>query len=137
MISNYHNDFAPKKSKIVTIYQIEGLTRVPVTEAKIGDIVCFSGAENINIGDTVTSLTCIEPLEFVKVSPPTIEMTFAVNDSPFAGKEGKFVTSRQLRDRLYKELLSLLYTEPVLLIRNDEAEVFKNNVALNNCVRTD
>ena len=71
----------------------------------MGDIICFSGAENITIGDTVTSVDCPEPLEFVKVSEPTIEMTFSVNDSPFAGKEGKYVTSRQLRERLYKELL--------------------------------
>ena len=104
-ICNYHTEDAPKRTKIVSLYQIDGLVRVPVTEAKMGDIVCFSGAENITIGDTITSLTAPEPLEFVKVSEPTLEMTFAVNDSPFAGKEGKFVTSRQLRDRLYKELL--------------------------------
>ena len=104
-ICNYHTGDAPKRTKIVSLYQIDGLVRVPVTEAKMGDIVCFSGAENITIGDTITSLTSPEPLEFVKVSEPTLEMTFAVNDSPFAGKEGKFVTSRQLRDRLYKELL--------------------------------
>ena len=71
----------------------------------MGDIVCFSGAGDINIGDTVASLTNPEPLEFVKVSEPTMEMTFSVNDSPFAGKEGKFVTSRHLRARLYRELL--------------------------------
>ena len=104
-ICNYHTGDAPKRTKIVSLYQIDGLVRVPVTEAKMGDIVCFSGAENITIGDTITSLSAPEPLEFVKVSEPTLEMTFAVNDSPFAGKEGKFVTSRQLRDRLYKELL--------------------------------
>ncbi len=104
-ICNYHTGGAPKRTKIVSLYQIDGLVRVPVTEAKMGDIVCFSGAENITIGDTITSLSAPEPLEFVKVSEPTLEMTFAVNDSPFAGKEGKFVTSRQLRDRLYKELL--------------------------------
>ena len=104
-ICNYHTGEAPRRTKIVSLYQIDGLVRVPVTEAKMGDIVCFSGAENITIGDTITSLTAPEPLEFVKVSEPTLEMTFAVNDSPFAGKEGKFVTSRQLRDRLYKELL--------------------------------
>lgn len=104
-ICNYHTGEAPKRTKIVSLYQIDGLVRVPVTEAKMGDIVCFSGAENITIGDTITSLSAPEPLEFVKVSEPTLEMTFAVNDSPFAGKEGKFVTSRQLRDRLYKELL--------------------------------
>ena len=104
-ICNYHTGDTPKRTKIVSLYQIDGLVRVPVTEAKMGDIVCFSGAENITIGDTITSLTAPEPLEFVKVSEPTLEMTFSVNDSPFAGKEGKFVTSRQLRDRLYKELL--------------------------------
>ncbi|MBE6706206.1 MAG: translational GTPase TypA [Ruminococcaceae bacterium] len=104
-ICNYHTGDAPKRTKIVSLYQIDGLVRVPVTEAKMGDIVCFSGAENITIGDTITSLNAPEPLEFVKVSEPTLEMTFSVNDSPFAGKEGKFVTSRQLRDRLYKELL--------------------------------
>ena len=105
MICNYHSSDAPKRTKIVSIYQIDGLQRIPVTEAKIGDIVCFSGAENITIGDTVTSVDKPEPLEFVKVSEPTMEMTFSVNDSPFAGREGKYVTSRQLRERLYKELL--------------------------------
>ena len=104
-LCNYHNDAAPKRIKIVALFQIDGLVRVPVDTAYMGDIVCFSGASELTIGDTVTSLSCPEPLEFVKVSEPTLEMTFAVNDSPFAGKEGKFVTSRQLRDRLYKELL--------------------------------
>ena len=105
MISNFHSGMAHKRAKIVSLYQIDGLVRVPVETAKVGDIVCFSGAEDINIGDTVTSTTCVEPLEFVKVSEPTMEMTFSVNNSPFAGKEGKFVTSRHLRERLYKELL--------------------------------
>jgi len=106
MICNFHDkDKAPKKTKIVSISQIDGLSRVPVTEAKMGDIICFSGAESITIGDTITAVDCVEPLEFVKVSEPTMEMTFSVNDGPFAGKEGKYVTSRQLRDRLYKELL--------------------------------
>ena len=104
-ICNYHTGGAPKRTKIVALFQIDGLLRVPVESANMGDIVCFSGAENITIGDTITSLNAPEPLEFVKVSEPTMEMTFAVNNSPFAGKEGKFVTSRQLRDRLYKELL--------------------------------
>ena len=104
-ICNYHTGGTPKRTKIVALFQIDGLHRVPVDSANMGDIVCFSGAENITIGDTITSLVAPEPLEFVKVSEPTLEMTFAVNNSPFAGKEGKFVTSRQLRDRLYKELL--------------------------------
>ena len=106
MISNFHNpDDPPRKTKIVSIYQIDGLNRIPVESASMGDIVCFSGADNITIGDTITDVNCVEPLEFVKVSEPTMEMTFSVNDSPFAGREGKFVTSRQLRDRLYKEVL--------------------------------
>ena len=105
-ITNYHTpDAAPKRSRIVSLFQIDGLGRQPVTEAKIGDIVCFSGVEDITIGDTVTALDAPEPLEFVKVSEPTLQMTFSVNDSPFAGREGKFVTSRQIRERLYKELL--------------------------------
>ncbi len=106
MICNYHNkEQAPKKTKIVTVMQIEGLVRKSVDTAKVGDIVCFSGAGDISIGDTVTAIDCPEPLEFVKVSEPTLEMTFSVNDSPLAGKEGKFVTTRQIRDRLYRELL--------------------------------
>ena len=105
MISNYHSEMTPRRSKIVALYQIDGLNRISVDTATVGDIVCFSGCENINIGDTVTSLGCVEPLEFVKVSEPTMEMTFSVNTSPFAGKEGKYVTSRHLRERLYKETL--------------------------------
>ena len=72
---------------------------------KAGDIVCFSGIENITIGETLCAAGTNEPLPFVKISEPTVEMYFSVNDSPFAGKEGKFVTSRHLRDRLFKELL--------------------------------
>ena len=105
MICNYHSGARPQMTKIVSIYQIDGLVRVPVESAKMGDIVCFSGAADITIGDTITSTTCPEPLEFVKVSEPTMEMTFAVNTSPLAGKEGKFVTSRQLRERLYREIM--------------------------------
>ena len=105
MISDYHGKHKPYKSKIVNIYQIDGLVRTPVKSAKVGDIICFSGVTDITIGDTVTSVNAVEPLPFVKISEPTIEMTFQVNDSPFAGREGKFVTSRQLRDRLFKETL--------------------------------
>ena len=105
MISNYYTDEAPVKAKIVTIYQFDGLNRVSVEKGIVGDIVCFSGAEDITIGDTLTSLEDPNPLPFLKIGEPTMEMTFSVNDSPFAGREGKFVTSRQLRARLYKELL--------------------------------
>ena len=105
MICDYHKKLDPYKSKIVNMYQIDGLGRTPVTEAKVGDIICISGVTDITIGDTVTAVDYPEPLPFVKISEPTIEMTFSVNDSPFAGREGKFVTSRQLRDRLHRELL--------------------------------
>ena len=105
-IVNFHTpDATPKKTKIVSLYQYDGLSRKPVDTATVGDIVCFSGAEAITIGDTITAPANPEALEFVKVSEPTLEMTFSVNDSPFAGKEGKFVTSRQIRERLYKETL--------------------------------
>jgi GTP-binding protein len=92
-------------SKIVSLLQIQGLNRVPVETATVGDIVWISGIENITIGDTICATDTPEPLPFVKISEPTVEMTFSVNDSPFAGREGKFVTSRQLRERLFKELL--------------------------------
>ncbi len=114
MVSEFHGNHEPYKSKMVNLYQIDGLNRTPVEEAKVGDIICFSGIPEITIGDTITSLEDPTPLPFVKISEPTIEMTFSVNDSPFAGQEGKFVTSRQLRDRLMRELLkdvSLRVTE--------------------------
>ena len=113
-VGDYHENRKPYNSKIVTIYQIEGLNRVPVQEATVGDIVWISGIEDITIGDTLCDSSKFEPLPFVKISEPTVEMTFAVNDSPFAGREGKFVTSRQLRERLFKETLrdvSLRVTE--------------------------
>lgn len=105
MVCDYHEKHQPYKAKIANIYQIDGLGRTPVEKAKVGDIICFSGITDITIGDTVTALEFPEALPFVKISEPTIEMTFSVNDSPFAGREGKFVTSRQLRDRLMRELL--------------------------------
>lgn len=102
---NYNISGKETRGKLVSIFQIEGLNRVPVEEAKAGDIVCISGLENLSIGDTVCSPEKIEPVPFVKISEPTVEMLFSVNDSPFAGKEGKFVTTRHLRDRLFKEML--------------------------------
>ncbi len=104
-VYDYHQSIKPYNSKIVSLYAIEGLVRTPVDEMKAGDIVCFSGIENITIGETLCAVGTNEPLPFVKISEPTVEMYFSVNDSPFAGKEGKFVTSRHLRDRLFKELL--------------------------------
>ena len=102
---NYNVTGKEVKGKLVSIYQIEGLNRVAVEDAKAGDIVCVSGLENVSIGDTICSPTLVEPVPFVKISEPTVEMLFSVNDSPFAGKEGKFVTTRHLRDRLFKEML--------------------------------
>ena len=105
VLTNYNNPQLKVSGKIANLYQIEGLTREPVESAVAGDIVCFSGLEKINIGDTVCSPNCPEPHKFVKITEPTVEMTFSVNDSPFAGKDGKFVTTRHLRDRLFRELL--------------------------------
>lgn len=105
VVCDYYGHTQPYKSKVVNLFQIEGLGRVSVPRADVGDIVCFSGVENINIGNTLCSVNAVEPLPFVKISEPTIEMNFMVNNGPFAGKEGKFVTTRHLRDRLYKELL--------------------------------
>ena len=102
---NYNHPEVSVRGKIVNLYEIEGLNRVPCESASAGDIVCFSGLEKINIGDTVCAFDCVDPVAFVKISDPTVEMIFSVNDSPFAGKEGKFVTTRHLRDRLYRELL--------------------------------
>ena len=115
VVCNYHNaDQPPKKAKATALYQFDGLAKVPVTEADAGNIIAMSGIGDITIGDTICAPDCVEPMEFVKISAPTIEMTFSVNDSPFAGKEGKFVTSRQLRERLFRETLkdvSLRVTE--------------------------
>ena len=104
-IGDFHGSKKEYRGKIVTLYQINGLERVPAETATVGDIVCISGIENITIGDTICQFGEFEPLPFVKISEPTVEMTFSVNDSPFAGREGKYVTSRHIRERLFKELL--------------------------------
>ncbi len=115
VVCNYHDpDQVSKKLKAVSLYEFDGLNRVPVAEATAGNIVALSGIGNITIGDTICAPSNVEPLDFVKISKPTMEMTFTINDSPFAGKEGKYVTSRQIRERLEKELLkdvSLRVTE--------------------------
>ena len=114
-VCNFHQpDAAPQKAKATALYQFDGLGRVPVTEATAGNIIAMSGIGEITIGDTICAPDAVEPIEFVKISAPTIEMTFSVNDSPFAGKEGKFVTSRQIRERLVRETMkdvSLRVTE--------------------------
>ena len=114
-VCNYHAPDVPaKKAKAVSLYTFDGLGRTPITEAAAGEIIAMSGIGDITIGDTICAPAAVEPIEFVKISAPTLEMTFSVNDSPFAGREGKFVTSRQIRDRLFRETLkdvSLRVTE--------------------------
>ncbi len=105
-VCNYHSpDAAPRKAKAVSLYEFSGLAKVPVAEAAAGNIIAMSGIGDVTIGDTICAVGTVEPLPFVKISAPTMEMTFSVNNSPFAGREGKFVTSRQIRDRLYRETL--------------------------------
>ncbi len=114
-VCNYHDqDAAPKKAKAVSIYEFDGLSKKAVTESSAGNIIAMSGIGDITIGDTICAVASPEPLPFVKISAPTMEMTFSINDSPFCGREGKFVTSRQIRDRLFRETLkdvSLRITE--------------------------
>jgi GTP-binding protein len=114
MVCDYHDPDIKEKAKVVALYEFTGLGRSPIQEASAGEIVAFSGISDITIGRTICAPDAVEPLPFVKISEPTIEMTFSVNDSPFAGREGKYVTSRNLRDRLQRELLkdvSLRVTE--------------------------
>ena len=114
-VCNYHDPDAPaKRAKAVSMYEFDGLGKKPITEATAGNIIALSGIGDITIGDTICAPGCVEPLPFVKISAPTMEMTFSINDSPYAGREGKFVTSRQLRERLFRETLkdvSLRVTE--------------------------
>lgn len=104
-VCDYHDPSIQEKAKVVALYEFTGLGRSPIQEASAGEIVAFSGISDITIGRTICAPEAVEPLPFVKISEPTIEMTFSVNDSPFAGREGKYVTSRNLRDRLQRELL--------------------------------
>lgn len=104
-VCDFHNPQVSLRGKITAVYQFDGIGKTPVQSASAGDIVMFSGIDEITIGNTLCAPERVEPIEFVKISEPTVEMTFSVNDSPFAGREGKFVTSRQLRDRLVRELL--------------------------------
>ena len=122
IITNYNEESRHEKSKIVTIYEFDGLDRVEVEEAKFGSIVALSGMEDISIGDTIGTEEDSEPIEFTKISEPTLSMTFSVNDSPFAGRDGKYVTSRHLRERLFKEK----ETDVSLKVENtDSTESFK------------
>ena len=104
-VCDYHNERPSRKAKAVTIYEHEGMARKEVTEAYAGDVIALSGIEDVSIGDTLCAAGDVSPLPFVKISEPTMEMTFSVNDSPFAGREGKYVTTRNIRDRLFRETL--------------------------------
>ena len=115
VVCNYHDpESVSKKMKATALFQFEGLSRVPAQSAEAGNIIALSGIGDITIGDTICAPAAVEPLSFVQISAPTMEMTFSVNDSPYAGQDGKFVTSRQIRDRLFRETLkdvSLRVTE--------------------------
>ena len=117
-----HTDGTTQNVRIAKLYQFEGLKRVECDTATLGDIVCVSGVQDINIGETICSNDCVEPLPFVKIDEPTVSMNFIVNNSPFAGREGKYVTSRNLRDRLFKEI----ETNVALRVEEtDSADTFK------------
>ncbi|MBR6258940.1 MAG: translational GTPase TypA [Oscillospiraceae bacterium] len=105
VLCNWHDPDKKQKARAVSLYEFSGLSKVPETESSAGNIIALSGIGDVTIGDTICDPAVIEPLPFVKISEPTIEMTFSVNDSPFAGREGKYVTTRQIRDRLMRETL--------------------------------
>ncbi|HBR30821.1 MAG TPA: translational GTPase TypA [Clostridiales bacterium] len=103
LVCDYHNTSINRKSRITQMFQFDGLQKLPVESASIGDIVCISGLDDITIGNTLCSIAGSDPLPFVKIGEPTMEMTFSVNNSPFAGREGKYITTRHIRDYLFKE----------------------------------
>ncbi|MBO4933935.1 MAG: translational GTPase TypA [Clostridia bacterium] len=105
VVCNYHEERSPKRVKVSNIFEFDGLSRIPVTESSSGNIIAISGIGDITIGDTICAPETPEALPFVKISAPTMEMTFSVNDSPYAGRDGKYVTTRNIRDRLMRETL--------------------------------
>ena len=122
VVCNWHDETKRLKAKIVSLFVYEGLKRINVEKASFGEIVCVAGLGDVTIGDTICDENEVSPIEFVKIAEPSVEMTFMVNDSPFAGKEGKYVTSRHLRDRLYKEAVKDLSLK---VEDGDTAEKFK------------
>ncbi len=122
VITNYHMPEKRENFKVQNIFEFAGLRRLPTPQAKAGEIVCIAGAENISVGDTLSCLTDVQTLPFVKISEPSVQMDFMVNNSPFAGKEGKFCTSRQLRERLIKEAVKDL---SLSVSDTDSADTFK------------
>ena len=121
-IINYHEKDKKYNFKVVNMFQFEGLKRVPVTTAEVGDIVCIAGNSDVTIGDTICAKGYDNPIPFVKISEPSVEMTFMVNNSPFAGKEGKFCTSRHLKERLEKEAIKDL---SLRVLPTDSADSFR------------
>ena len=122
IIVNHHEPDKQKKVKVSKLYEFDGLNKVDVTESHIGSIVAISGIADIHIGDTLCSVDHVEPIPFQKISEPTIAMHFVVNDSPLAGQEGKYVTSRHLRDRLFREI----NTDVSLRVEEtDSTDIFK------------
>ena len=117
-----HRDGTTKNVKISKLYQFEGLKRVEADSAQLGDIIAVSGITDLNIGETACSPDCVEALPFVKIDEPTVSMMFMVNNSPFAGREGKYVTSRNLRDRLFKEVETNV---AMRVEETDSADTFK------------
>ena len=104
-VCDYHGERPNRRAKVVSLYEYDGLKKIPVTEASAGNIIALSGIGDVTIGDTICDKDTMEPLPFIRISAPTMEMTFSVNDSPFAGSEGKWVTTRNIRDRLEKETM--------------------------------
>lgn len=122
VITNYHDETKQVPFKVQNMFEFVGLKRLTLQTAKVGDIVCIAGADNITIGDTLSDKDNVDTLPFVKISEPSVEMSFMVNNSPFAGKEGKFCTSRQLRDRLMKETIKDLSLK---VYDTDSADTFR------------
>ncbi len=121
-VVNYHDESVSSTFKISNLFLYEGLKQIPSPEAVAGDIVCIAGSSEVTIGDTVCDKQTVEAIPFVKISEPSVEMTFSVNNSPFAGKEGKFCTSRHLRDRLIKESVKDLSLK---VFETDSADSFR------------
>lgn len=122
VVTNFHLPDKKELFKIQNMFEFSGLKRTPVTQGNVGDIVCIAGATNMTIGDTLSSQNNVQTLPFVKISEPSVEMSFMVNNGPFAGREGKYCTSRQLRERLMKEAVRDL---SLRVFDTESADTFK------------
>lgn len=121
-VTNYHDEDKKINFKVVNLFGFDGLKRVPLEQGSAGDIVCIAGSADVVIGDTLSDKNHVETIPFVKISEPSVEMMFSVNNSPFAGKEGKFCTSRHLKDRLQKEAIKDL---SLRVFETESADNFK------------